>query len=98
MTLKILNLGCALPHNHIEKYTGRRKTGWTYQICEIDIWDNHIQQDKNVSMEYLEDEYKRKDNSISARKAYTSKSLLITVVMSLVIQLLRFYHIVHKNL
>ena len=47
---RILNLGCALPHNHIEKYARHSLTGWTYQVCEIDIWDNHIQQVKNVSM------------------------------------------------
>ena len=54
---RILNLGCALPHNHIEKYARHSLTGWTYQICEIDIWDNHIQEVKNISMESLENEF-----------------------------------------
>ena len=54
---RILNLGCALPHNHIEKYARHSLTGWTYQVCEIDIWDNHIQEVKNISMESLENEF-----------------------------------------
>ena len=54
---RILNLGCALPHNHIEKYARHSLTGWTYQICEIDIWDNHIQEVKNISMESLQNEF-----------------------------------------
>jgi hypothetical protein len=34
--------------------------GWTYQITEIKIWDNHIQEVNTVTMESLEREYGKK--------------------------------------
>ena len=57
---RILNVGCALPLNHIESYAKHSLTGWTYQICEIKIWDNHIQEVNNISLESLEKEYGKK--------------------------------------
>ena len=56
---RILNVGCSLPHGHIENYARHSLTGWTYQICELGIWDNHIHEVKNVTLKRLEDEYGR---------------------------------------
>tara|TARA_R110000822_G_scaffold206464_1_gene342867 strand:+ start:517 stop:1290 length:774 start_codon:yes stop_codon:yes gene_type:complete len=57
---RILNVGCSLPNNHIENYAKHSLTGWTYQITEINIWDNHIQEVNTVTMESLEREYGKK--------------------------------------
>jgi predicted phosphodiesterase len=54
---RILNIGCALPENHIENYAKHSLTGWTYQICELEIWDNHIMEVKNISMKQLKKLY-----------------------------------------
>ena len=57
---RIINVGCALPYNHIESYAKHSLTGWTYQICELKIWDNHIQEVNNISMQTLERDYGKK--------------------------------------
>jgi hypothetical protein len=49
-----------MPFNHIESYAKHSLTGWTYQVCELTIWDNHIHEVNNISMETLEREYGRK--------------------------------------
>ena len=54
---RILNIGCALPEGHIESYAKHSLTGWTYQIVEIDIWDNHIIKVQNISMKKLKKLY-----------------------------------------
>ena len=54
---RVLNLGCALPENHIESYAKHSLTGWTYQICELEIWDNHIMEVNNISMKQLKKLY-----------------------------------------
>jgi len=54
---RVLNIGCALPDNHIENYAKHSLTGWTYQIVEIDIWDNHIMEVQNISMKKLKKLY-----------------------------------------
>ena len=54
---RILNVGCALPEGHIESYAKHSLTGWTYQIVEIDIWDEHIMEVKNISMKKLKKLY-----------------------------------------
>ena len=54
---RILNIGCALPEGHIESYAKHSLTGWTYQIVEIDIWDNHIMEVQNISMKKLKKLY-----------------------------------------
>jgi hypothetical protein len=56
---RIVNVGCSLPFNHIENYARHSLTGWTYQVSEIDIWDEHIQEVHNISMKRLEEEYGR---------------------------------------
>ena len=54
---RVVNVGCSMPQGHIESYARHSLTGWTYQVCEIGIWDNHIQEVKNISMKTLENSY-----------------------------------------
>jgi|TARA_B100001564_G_scaffold294548_1_gene259404 predicted phosphodiesterase len=54
---RVVNIGCALPDNHIENYAKHSLTGWTYQICELEIWDNHIMEVNNISMKQLQKLY-----------------------------------------
>ena len=54
---RVVNVGCSMPQGHIESYARHSLTGWTYQVCEIGIWDNHIQEVKNISMKTLENNY-----------------------------------------
>ena len=55
--VRIVNVGCALPMNHVERYAKLNMTGWSYGIVELSIWDNHIQEKNFVSMDRLEREY-----------------------------------------
>ena len=61
--IRVVNVGCSLPFNHIESYAKHSLTGWTYQICELKIWDNHIQEVNNISMQSLERNYGKKKKS-----------------------------------
>ena len=54
---RVVNVGCSMPQGHIESYARHSLTGWTYQICEVRIWDNHIQEVNNISMKTLEKNY-----------------------------------------
>ena len=58
---RIIKCWLCLPFNHIEGYARHSLTGWTYQICELKIWDDHIQEVNNISMETLERDYGRKN-------------------------------------
>ena len=49
-----------MPHGHIEEYAKHNLSGWTWQITEIRIWDNHIQEVNSISMQTLEQLYKRR--------------------------------------
>ena len=55
--IRVVNVGCALPMNHVEQYAKLNMTGWSYGIVELSIWDNHIQEKKFVSMDRLERVY-----------------------------------------
>ena len=54
--VRIVNVGCALPFNHVEEYAKLNLTGWSWGIVELGIWDNHIQESKFISMDRLEKE------------------------------------------
>ena len=54
---QILCVSTPLPEGHIESYAKHSLTGWTYQIVEIDIWDEHIMEVKNISMKKLKKLY-----------------------------------------
>ena len=56
----MVNVGSSMPHGHIEEYAKHNLSGWTWQITEIRIWDNHIQEVNSISMQTLEQLYKRR--------------------------------------
>ena len=55
--VRIVNVGCSLPHGHIEEYAKLNMNGWSWCITELGIWDNHIQEVNFISMDRLEREY-----------------------------------------
>lgn len=55
--VRIVNVGCSLPQDHVEEYAKLNMTGWSWGIVELDIWANHIQDSKFISMSRLEKEY-----------------------------------------
>lgn len=55
--LDVVNLGCALPHGHIEEYARHSTTGWWYGCHDLLIQGGHIQEVKQVSMLELERRY-----------------------------------------
>mgnify|MGYP001188702789 CR=1 FL=1 len=56
-SVRIINVGCALPFGHIEEYAKLNMTGWSWGIVELGIWDNHIQESQFISMDRLEKQY-----------------------------------------
>ena len=55
--VRIVNVGCSLPQDHVEEYAKLNMTGGSWGIVELDIWSNHIQDSKFISMSRLEKEY-----------------------------------------
>jgi len=55
--VRVVNVGCALPYNHVEEYAKLNLTGWSWGIVELGIWDNHIQESQFISMDRLEKQY-----------------------------------------
>jgi len=55
--VRIVNVGCALPFNHVEEYAKLNLTGWSWGIVELGIWENHIQESQFISMDRLEKQY-----------------------------------------
>jgi len=55
--VRVVNAGCALPQNHVESYAKLSTTGWFWGLCEITIFDNHIQDVSTISMTTLENMY-----------------------------------------
>ena len=58
--VRIVNVGCALPFGHVEEYAKLNLTGWSWGIVELGIWDNHIQEVNSISMQTLEELYRRR--------------------------------------
>ncbi|MAF35839.1 hypothetical protein CL622_01830 [archaeon] len=56
-SVKVLNLGSALPNGYIEPYVGHAMSGWTYGVFEILIDGGCIQSAKHTSMYELERTY-----------------------------------------
>ena len=55
--VRVVNVGCALPQHHVENYAKLSTTGWFWGLCELTIFDNHIQDVSTISMTTLEDMY-----------------------------------------
>ena len=52
-----LDLGCALPHDHVENYAKHATTGWSYGVYDLLLNYGRIQSIKYHSMLELEDTY-----------------------------------------
>ena len=55
--VQILNVGCALPHNHVEEYAQHALTGWSWGIVDMTIKDGHIHDHRFLQMDTLEERY-----------------------------------------
>ena len=55
--VKLIGLGCALPHGLIEKYALHALTGWDWGVYELLIANGRIEQEAFVSMAELERRY-----------------------------------------
>ena len=55
--VNVVNLGCALPQNHIEDYAMHATTGWTWGVFDLLIGGGHIQSASFVGMPELERRY-----------------------------------------
>lgn len=53
----IVNVGCALPHGHVEAYATHALTGWAWGITDLIIQNGHIQDRDWVSMNKLGERY-----------------------------------------
>jgi hypothetical protein len=55
--VQILNVGCALPDQHIEEYAKHCLNGWSWGIYDLTIQHGHIQDRTWVSMRQLGERY-----------------------------------------
>lgn len=55
--VRSLNVGCALPYQHVEKYASHGTTGWSWGVYLIGISGGHIQSWEWTSMLELEKRY-----------------------------------------
>lgn len=55
--VQIINVGCALPDQHIEDYAQHALTGWSYGIADMTIKNGHVQDYHFVSMNRLGERY-----------------------------------------
>lgn len=53
----VVNVGCALPHGHVEDYARHNTTGWSWGSAMLEIEGGHIVDHRFVSMAALEDRY-----------------------------------------
>ena len=56
-SVRVLDVGCALPEGHVERYVGHGQSGWTYGIFELLINNGRIESRQSVSMAELERRY-----------------------------------------
>ena len=55
--VKIVNVGCCLPHGEIEQYAKMSTSGWSYGVSEFLLADSHIQGHNQISMIELKTRY-----------------------------------------
>lgn len=55
--IDILNLGCGLPHGHVEDYARLSTTGWHYGVYDLTLQAGQIVSHSHVSMIRLEELY-----------------------------------------
>ena len=56
-SIDILNLGCALPHGHVEDYAKLSTTGWTYGVYKLRLQAGRILSHEHISMIDLRERY-----------------------------------------
>jgi hypothetical protein len=56
-SVTIVNVGCALPDQHIEEYAHHSLTGWSYGIADMVIQHGRVQDYHFVSMAHLGERY-----------------------------------------
>ena len=56
-SITVLNLGCALPDGHVEKYVGHGMSGWQYGIYDLLIDRGRLHSAKHISMRELDEWY-----------------------------------------
>lgn len=55
--VRVVNLGCGLPFGHVEQYAKHNSTGWSWGVCRLIIFDQHIQSYEFLDMKTLEQKY-----------------------------------------
>lgn len=58
--IDLLDVGCALPDGHVERYALNSTTGWTYGVYDLELQDGLIQSHRFISMIDLEKNYAAK--------------------------------------
>jgi len=56
-SIEVVDIGCALPDQHVEDYCFHAATGWKYGIADLLIQNGHIRDYAFVSMKRLEEQY-----------------------------------------
>ena len=57
--IRVVNVGCSLPMNHIESYAKLSTTGWFWGGVDISIYNSKIQEVRTTTMDTLELTYGR---------------------------------------
>ena len=52
--VRVVNVGCSLPMNHIESYAKVATTGWFWGVVDISIYNSKIQEVRTTTMDTLE--------------------------------------------
>ena len=57
--IRVVNVGCSLPMNHIESYAKVATTGWFWGVVDISIYNSKIQEVRTTTMDTLELTYSK---------------------------------------
>ena len=52
--IRVVNVGCSLPMNHVENYAKVATTGWFWGVVDISIYNSKIQEVRTTTMDTLE--------------------------------------------
>ncbi len=52
--IRVVNVGCALPMNHVERYAKLSTTGWFWGVVDLSIYNSKIQEVRTITMDTLE--------------------------------------------
>ena len=58
--IRVVNVGCALPMNHVENYAKLATTGWFWGVVDLSIYNSKIQEVRTITMDTLELTYGKK--------------------------------------